>query len=76
MVLFCKIVIPGSTWNPATFQQDIGCARLLRSLRLPSVALLEFTPCLIRGRNDIRRTIVGFLIVIEVLLGVSSSTWH
>ena len=31
---------------------NTGCAHSLRSLRLPSVALLEFTPYLIRGRND------------------------
>ena len=40
--------------------ENTGCARSLRSLRLPSVARLEFTPYLIQGGNDVIQYQVNF----------------
>ncbi|HUL36626.1 MAG TPA: hypothetical protein VLW47_03000, partial [Thermodesulfobacteriota bacterium] len=48
-----KGVIPVKNGNPI---EVLDVLARYSSLRLPSVALLEFTPYLIRGRNDGQKT--------------------
>jgi hypothetical protein len=52
------IRLPGENRGPECWQlnENTGCARLLRSLRLPSVARLEFIPMKIGTGMTLNRT--------------------